>query len=138
MDIRIEHHRNRLLSLRKLPISLYVEMHDLLFLMSLRNGDYNYEETLNYIASLGNTKQNSNRRIQAVQIKIDETVDNFFRRTKPLFNYLSQMYPHFGKETLQKIYWHLFTGHYSEENKCTWRLICRRGNCNITNKVKLI
>ena len=114
-------YRNRLVSLIVLPLSIYVEMHDLLFLLSMRNGDYDIEETLDYIPSLGNTRQNQRGEYRLYKSRLMKTDDNFFRRTKVLFNYVSQTYPNFGNERI----------------KCTWRIICRCGNCNITNKIKL-
>ena len=49
-------YRNCLLSLGILPLSLYVEMHDLLFLFSMRNVDYDIEETSDKFDSLENTR----------------------------------------------------------------------------------
>ena len=54
-------YRNRLLSLGILPLSLYVEMHDLRFLFSMRNGDYDIEETSDKIDPLENTRQIKNQ-----------------------------------------------------------------------------
>ena len=90
-------------------------MHDLLFQLSMRNGDYDIEETLDYIASLGNTRQNQRGEYRLCKSRFMKTDDNFFRRTKLLFNYVSRTCPNFGneihKDTLQKMYWHFFNRH---------------------------
>ena len=71
-------YRNRHLSLRILPLSLYVEMHDLFFLLSMRTGDYDFEENLDYIASLGNKRQNRRGEYWLYKSRLMKTDDNFF------------------------------------------------------------
>ena len=90
-------------------------MHDLLFLLSMRNRDYDMEETLDKNDSLGNTKQNQGGEYRLYKSRLMKTDDNFSQRTKLLFNYVSGTCPNFGnklnKNTLQKMYSYFFIGH---------------------------
>ena len=88
------------------------------------------------------TRQTERGEYRITKARINKTNDNFFRRSKTLFNYVSRVANDYGKTlnkiTLQKKYWNCFTNHYVEENKRTWRVICRCGNCNILKKIKPI
>ena len=68
------------------------------------------------------------------QTRLQKTVDNFFTRTKRLYNYLIYACPSFyqkpDKTTLTDIYHTFFQKKYNETNACKWRLLCRCGNCN--------
>ena len=70
-------YRNRLFSLRILPLSLYLEMHDLLFLLSLRKDDHHIEGTFVKNDSLGNTRQSKRGEYKLFKSKLLKT-NNIF------------------------------------------------------------
>ena len=134
-------YRNGLVTLKLLPLSLYVEMRDLLLLLSIIRGDYGV--VINDIEkAVETTRQTERGEYRITKARINKTNNNVFRRSKLLFNYVSRVANDYGTTvniiTLQKMYWNFFTNYYVEENKFTWRRICRCGNCNILKKIKLI
>ena len=117
-------------------LSLYVEVHDLLVLLSIIRGDYDVD--INDIEEAVEPRQTERGEYGITKARINKTNDNFFRRTKLLFNYVFRV-----AKLLLQIYFtenilEFFKNHYVEKNKCTWRVICRCRNCNILNKIKLI
>ena len=134
-------YRNRLIKLHILPLSLYVEMHDLLMLLSIKTGEFDVESSIENETICDNTRQSNRGEFKLSKPRLNKTNENFFRRTKLLYNYVLRVIESFGnflnKATIQNIYWKFFTKQYTEENKCTWRVICRCGNCNPLGKIKL-
>ena len=53
-------YRNRLIKLHTLPLSLYVEMHDLLMLLSIKTGEFDVESSIENETMCDTTRQ-SNR-----------------------------------------------------------------------------
>ena len=134
-------YQNRLIKLHILPLSLYVEIHDLLMLLSIKTGEFDGESSLENETICDNTRQSNRGEFKLSKPRLNKTNENFFRRTKLLYNYVLRVYESFGiflnKATIQNIYWNFFTKQYTEENKCIWRVICRCGNCNPLSKIKL-
>lgn len=134
-------YKERLRWLNLLPLSLYSEMHDLLYLLSIQNGDYDYNMTSTDVQTTRTetTRQADRGGFRLPKTRLTRTDDNFFRRTKSLFNIVSNVYQKFGntlnKSTLTTLYWHYFESNYNKENKCTWRILCRCGNCNPASKI---
>ena len=87
--------------LKLLPLSLYVEMRDLLLLLSIIRGDYDVD--INDIEEAVETTRQSERcEYRITKARIYDN-DNFFRRTKLLFNYVSIVANDYEK-TLNKIF----------------------------------
>ena len=70
-------YRNRLLTLKLLPLSFYVEMHDLLLLLSIFRGDY--DVVINDIEkAVETTRQIARGEYRITKARINKTDDNFF------------------------------------------------------------
>ena len=133
---KVEHHatkliigsdlsyRNRLIKLHILPLSLYVEMHDFLILLSIKTGEIEVESSIEKETICDKTRQSNRGEFKLSKSRLNKTNENFFRRTKLLYNYILRVYESFGKflnkATIQNIYRNFFTKQYTEENKCTW------------------
>ena len=133
-------YRNRLIKFQILPLSLYVEMHDLPMLLSIKTGEFDVESSIENEKICDTTRQSNRGEFKFSKPRLNKTNENFLRRTKLLYNYVLRVNESFGKylnkATIQNIYWNFFTKQYTEENKCTWRVICRCGNCNSLSKIK--
>ena len=72
--------------------------------------------------------------------RLTKSDDEFFQRTVILYNYvlraLKGARP--SKTTLTQIYWNFFNKRYSQTDKCTWKILCRCGNCNTMTKLMTI
>ena len=132
-------YKKRLGKLNLLPLSLYIELHDLLLLIAFLSGNYNIN-----IPITRNQKcddQPNTRLFELIKInqartkKVDE---NFWRRSSQLLNIICKItnlaIESLSKKRLTELYWNYFSRHYSEANSCTWTFLC---NCNPVQKVKL-
>ena len=104
---------NWLINLHILPLSLYVEMHDLLMLLSIKTGEFDVESSIENETICDNTRHSNQDEFKLSKPRLNKTNENFFRRTKLLYNYVPCVYESFGKflnrATIQNIYWNLFT-----------------------------
>ena len=135
-----ESYKERLTNLKLLPLCLYIELHDLLYLLAIMRGDY--DTTVNLQENPPETtRQDTRGEFKIAKSRLQKTDDNFFRRTKSLYNLVIRVYKDYGqylnKQTLLKIYYNFFEKSFAENNKCTWRILCRCGHCNPLNKIKL-
>ena len=132
-------YKQQLITLNLLTLSLYIEMHDLLYLIALRQGKFDVE--LSNLDSIqeSTTRQQSRGELQINKNRLLRSEENFFQRTKILYNLVLKVYSNDGrslnKNTVLKILWHYFCNQYTEENKCTWRNVCKCGNCNSIRKL---
>ena len=106
---KVQHHqlsyRNRLIKLHILPLGLYVETHDLLMLLSIKTGEFDVESSIENETICDTTRQRNR----------GEFNENFFRRTKLLYNYVLRVYESFRK-LLIKLLFRTFTGTFSLKN----------------------
>ena len=134
-----ESYKERLTNLKLLPLCLYIELHDLLYLLAIMRGDYDTTIDLQEKPP-ETTRQDTRGEFKIAKSRLQKTDDNFFRRTKSLYNLVIKVYKDYGqylnKQTLLKIY-NFFEKSFAENNKCTWRILCRCGHCNPLNKIKL-
>ena len=122
----------RLIQLKLLPPSLFIEMHDVLIGLAMLQNNYDIEigKALQNARDL--TRQSQSVELPKVRTRLQKTDDNFFARTKRLYNCLIRACPRLyekpDKRTLADIYANFFKRKHIERNKCTWRLLCRCGN----------
>ena len=132
-------YKQRLVTLNLLPLSLYIEMRDLLYLLALKQGKNDVE--LSNLDSIqeSSTRQHSRGELQIKNNRLVRSDENFFHRTKILYNLVLKVYLNYGrslnKNRVSKIFWQYFCNQYTEENKCTWRIVCKCGYCNINQKL---
>ena len=125
--------KKRLGKLNLLHLSLYIELHDLLLLITFLSGQYTRNQNCE--------DQPNSRQFELINInqtrtnKVDE---NFWRRSSQLLNIICKItnlsIESLNKKRLTEINWNYFSRQYSEANSCTWTFLC---NCNPVQKVKL-
>ena len=129
----------RLQKLGKLPLSLYIEMHDLLLFISIVCN--NYEIDINQYAENTkiSTRQNERNEYQMPKTRLKKSNSDFFIRCPALFNviirYTSKQLTDTQNFEMAEIYWKFFE-RCSEMDSCTWRIKCPCGNCNPNGKLR--
>ena len=127
----------RLQKIRMLPLSLYIEKHDLLLFISIvRN---NYEIDINqYAENTKSSRQNERNEYQIPKTRLKKTNSDFIR-CPALFNVIirhtSKQLSDIQKSDIAEIYWKFFE-RYSEMDSCTWQIMCPCGNCNPNGKLR--
>ena len=135
--------RELLLKCNLLPVSIYCELHDILYLDSLLKGKYDIDIN-KFISktSVESTRQSSRSELEVTRTRTQKADENFFIRSSILHNIMSRalarMSLKFNKSNLTYLYWNYFTTRYSETNPCTWRIICKCNHCNPTGKLSHI
>ena len=111
--------------LKILPLSLYIEMHDLLFFLCVTKGKYDIDND-KYIqisnASI-ETRQASRGDFKLPCFSKHRSQHNFWYRGALL------------KLEVTKLYWKYVNQRYTENNLCTWRILCFCDNCNNYGKL---
>ena len=82
-------YKQRLVTLNLLPLRLYIEMHNLLYLIALKQGKYDVE--LSNLDSIqeSTTRQHSRGELQINKNRLVRSYENFFHRRKILYNFLA-------------------------------------------------
>ena len=128
-----EYHQ-RLETLKILPLSMYMEMHDVLYLLSILEGNYYVPED-----KLPKRKENETRQKQEFELpkhRLHKSDENFFFRATKLFNIISRTTEKpMTKKLLTEMYQNDFHRSYNELDSCTWRLLCNCGICNPMKKL---
>ena len=128
----------RLQKLGMLPLSLYIEIHDLLLFISI--GSINYENDVNQYAenTKSSTRQNG-KEYQITKTRLKKTNSDFFIRCPALFiviiRHTSKQLIGIQKLDIAENYWKFFE-RYSEMDSCTWRIMCPCRNCNPNGKLR--
>ena len=135
-------YKKRLGKLNLLPISLYIELHDLLLLIAFLSGNYNINIPITRNQNCDN--QSDTRKFELLNINQTRTKKadtNFWRRFSQLLNIICKTtniaIQSLSKKRLTELYWNHFSRHYSEANSCTWTFLCNCNNGNPVQKVKL-
>ena len=128
-----EYHQ-RLETLKILPLSMYMEMHDVLYLLSILEGNYYVPED-----KLPKRKENETRQKQEFELpkhRLHKSDENFFFRATKLFNIISRTTEKpMTKKLLTEMYQNYFHRSYNELDSCTWRLLCNCGICKPMKKL---
>ena len=129
--------------LKILPLSLYIEMHDLLFFLCVTKGKYDIDND-KYIqissASL-ETRQPSRGDFKLPCLSKHRSQHNFWYRGALLFNLFGQHIDLISYDVQAikleptKLYWKYVNQRYTENNLCTWRILCFCDNCNNYGKL---
>ena len=126
-----EYHQ-RVETLKILPVSMYMEMHDVLYLPSILEGIYYVPED-----KLPKRKKNETRQKQEFEIlkhRLQKSDEHFFFGAAKLYNIIRRTTQKpMTKKVLREMYQNYFHRSYSELDSCTWRLLC---NCGIYNPMK--
>ena len=82
-------YNNRLKQLELLPLSMYFELDDALFLLSIMQGNYNIRKSVSRKKNPGNdinTRQTSGNQINFEKTRTNKADENFWRRASRLLN----------------------------------------------------
>ena len=128
--------------IKLLPLSMYKELHDILFFFAVRTRkyDWNLEDHVERITSK-NTRQASRGELQILKTRLKKSEENFWIRAYHLYNIFSHLVEFNEhdqttlKNILTSIYWRYFDKNYNEINTCTWRILCICGGCNQPGKL---
>ena len=133
----------RLRLLMLLPLSMYIELHDILFLFAVKNQKYdiNLEDYTDKTEINRSTRQVSRGELNIPKLRLKKSEEHFWVRASQLHNLFSHLI-NFDqhdlpslKSTLTDIYWRFFTKFYHETNVCMWRVLCMCGSCNPPGKL---
>ena len=118
----------RLISVSMLPISLYMEVNDVLLLFKIINGKYDFKWD-DYVTFL----TGRHKLFDVKHVNYEKSRHNFRYRTCRLANILhtSVNVLDFNglKKRLLKYYWNFFMNNYNELNSCSWRILCLCAIC---------
>ena len=125
-------YKERLIKLNLLPITLYIQMHDLLLLSNILNGKFDYDCS----KFITHANQLSTRGSERVCFKFPQQMGseaNFWYRTPKLVNMLPESLQFFEtrglKQRLSNFFYNYFIAFYEEERPCTWIVACKCSNC---------
>ena len=140
-----DNYKDRQLRCNLLPVSLYIELHDVFYLQMILNGTVDIKPS----ALLTINENEATRQVQRKELAVNstrkrKTDENFVRSASILYNILSRHAQYtnvkLNKSSLTNIYWQYFVECYNEKTSCTWRILCLCGSCNpywkLTNRYR--
>ena len=130
-------YKNRLVNLHLLPITLLLEMQDILFFIKLLKfppDNFSLSEFITFIDS--NTCSSSLWKIKSVYTslpKLSTTSHFYFYRIVRLWNSLPPLdldlsFPSL-KHAVYNLYWNYFISHFDISLSCSWYRVCPCTNC---------
>ena len=127
-------YKQRLLKLNMLPVSLYLELHDILFFNAICQGKYALDSNDKPKPRSLETRQNENFEVPFNRLKKTDTI--FWTWTARLMNILNKHIPenYSTKSRLTKIYHKFFDRSYNVMEPCSWRVLCLCGSCKAAKK----
>ena len=132
-------YKERLLKLKLLPASLYLEMHDLLLLSSFISGSYeaDWHEYVSFANDVS-TRRSARTLFDVETPRQSRYQQNFWYRAPKLANMIGSLVDFFEttglKQRLTNLYWNYFISSYEHGNSCTWTIFCWCTSCiNSTN-----
>ena len=130
-------YKETLIALKLLPLSMYVELHDLLLLLSLLDNKFDIKVNFEY-EDFNSPKQSARGELKMAKNCLRKTDENFLQKAKLLYNIFSKVLSdstQLSSKKLSDIYWNFFKTNYDFNNKCTWRILCKCGKCNPRSKI---
>ena len=127
-----DYYKNRLLQLDILPVSLYLELHDVLFF----NAAENEKCTIRVKIPTRSSDMRQKEQYAVPTYLLRETDENFWTRTARLVNNISEYLKDkpLDRTARTKMYQQYFNKSYSEAQKCTWRILCSLGSSKTSQK----
>ena len=122
-------YRTRRTRRNTLPISMYMELHDVLFLLSVIDGKYNIN-----CATIPNFKSTETRQSKEFEVpkhRLRKCDGNFWTRATRLYNIVRKTTDKpLSKKLLSQMYMTFLHRRYKELDCCSWRVLCNCGRCN--------
>ena len=132
-------YKERLLRLKILPLSMYMEVHDILYLISVVEGNYE-AKNMPVTKSRGRlTRQQTELYIPQQRLK--KCDENFWIRAPKLLNLVQRsLFANeiINKKRIAKLYHAFFRDRFNEIDSYSWRVLCPCGNCNPLKKLVLL
>ena len=132
-------YKTRLIKCGLLPLSMYIELHDVLFMRDLLKNKYDYTTTNEMnLKESKRTRQDARNELEIPKVNRNKCSENFFHRTTKLVNILSRKLgslEDLNKPKLSYLYRNFFLEQYNELNTCSWRILCSCGSCNPHSKL---
>ena len=131
----------RLKFLKLLPLSMYVELHDMFYLVSLLKNKHDIDLNTIVHKNKSRTRQATRGEIAVHAIRLKKSNENFYVHSNTLYNYFSQNVDFENQDyeslkiSLTNTYWKFFKRNFAENNLCMRRIFCWRGNCNPPEKI---
>ena len=127
-NCQTEYYQN-LKILKLLPLSIYFELHDILFFHSLLSNQFDIQ-TNDYVDKFKGTRtrQESRGNFQVKDCRLKKTRENFWHRAVCLYNLFNKKV-NIEEQTDESLkikltlYWDL-DRNYNENNDCTWEILC--------------
>ena len=128
-------YKERLRTLKILPLSMYIELHDILFLQSVMDGKYSVSENSIPISLRESTTRQCSE-FELNKNRIIKTDENFWTRAPKFFNILHKQFrDNPTKKQLTESYFNYFENSYNQLDTCTWRVLFSCGSCNPYQKL---
>ena len=127
--------------LKLLPLSMYFELHDILYLVSLLKIKHDIDLKTFFHRNESRTRQATRGEITVHATRLKKSNENYYVRSNTLYNYFSQIvdFENEGYDSLKKSLtntdWKFFNRSFAENNLCLWRILCCCGNCNPPGKI---
>ena len=136
-------YREKLVTLYILPLSLYQELHVILLLAKIMNGNIDIDWT-KYMSMLdyGGTRNSQTRNFAAKPMRFKKCKSDFWFRACQLANVFNDFFkkdfllnPNY-KNNLLRVYKAFLRQIYSKTKPCTWRFLSVCSTCEETKKLK--
>ena len=131
--------KTRLIKCGLLPFSMYIELHDVLFMRDLLKNKYDYTTTNEMnLKESKRRRQDARNELEIPKVNRNKCSENFFHRTAKLVNILSRKLgslEDLNNPKLSYLYRNFFPEQYNELNTCSWRILCSFGSCNPHSKL---
>ena len=122
--------------LKLLPLSLYLELHDILFLLQIFYGKYDIDFA-DFLTMKPEGRLKKYKIFDLPSLHCKRPEENFWYRNarviiiiNPFEDVLNQEGFMTAKKSLSCLYWEFFDKFYNSANSCTWKLCCGCPSCN--------
>ena len=127
-------------NLQLLPISLYIELHDILLFVTILKDKYdvNWEKLIGNQLCDGYKRPAARGDFKISKHRLQKCDEGFVNGGKIFANLFMKTLnidaKVMDKKMLTNIYWKLFRNFYDPERSCTWQILCKWGSCRETTK----
>ena len=120
--------------LKLLPLSLYLELHDILFLLQIFYGKYDIDFA-DFLTMKPEGRLRKYKIFDLPSLHYKRSEENFWYAKlvniiNPFVDVLNQESFMTAKKSLSCLYWEFFDKFYNSANSCTWKLCCGWSSCN--------
>ena len=131
----------RLKFLKLLPLSMYFELYDILYLVLLLKNKHDIDLNTIIHKNESRTRQATRGEIAVHATRLKKSNENYYIRSNTLYNYFSQIVDFENQDydslkiSIKNTYWKFFNRKFAENNLCMWRIPCWCRNCNPPGKI---